>query len=292
MPADTQQAVAGCLFIVATPIGNLDDVSPRAIDVLRKASLVAAEDTRRFAILAQRFGLNVPCVPYHEHNEREQVSSLVAQLREGAQIALVSDAGTPLVSDPGFRLAAQAHVAGIRVVPVPGACAAIAALSASGLPTDRFVFEGFLPARAGAREQRLRELAGEVRTLIFYESSHRIAESVTAMKAVFGAARRVCLARELTKLHEQIVNLPLADLPAWLAADANRERGEFVVLISGAADESSAGTQLPPTALFELLRTELPPSAAARLAAKMTGLPRKQFYALTQENPSSNDTTA
>lgn len=292
MPDTALSALSGRLYVVATPIGNLDDLSTRAIDVLRNATLIAAEDTRRFAILAQRFGITAPCLPYHEHNEREVVAQLVTRLRAGAAVALVSDAGTPLVSDPGYRLAAEAHASGIPVIPVPGACAAVAALSASGLATDRFVFERFLPARAAAREQRLRELAAETRTLIFYESSHRIEESLGAMRAVLGDARRACLARELTKLHEQIVNLPLGELPTWLAADDNRRRGEFVVLVAGAAETTVSGGTLPPQQVFELLRAELPPSAAARLAARLTGLPRKHFYASAHEKSADPEAEA
>lgn len=277
-PEGVSEMNAGCLYVVATPIGNLDDLSPRAIETLRRVECIAAEDTRHFAILAQRFGIAASVVAFHEHNERQLVPKLVASLRGGSNVALVSDAGTPLISDPGYRLVGAALEAGIRVSPLPGPCAAIAALSASGLASDRFVFEGFLPARDAARRARLQELAAEPRTLLFYESSHRIRESVSAMLEVFGAGRRCCLARELTKLHEQIVSATLGELPDWFNADANRVRGEFVMLVTG-SEASACTIALPPNTIFELLRAELPPSTAAKLAAKLTGLPRKHFYA-------------
>lgn len=278
-PRESASAMsAGCLYVVATPIGNLDDLSPRALEILRRVACIAAEDTRHFAVLAQRFGINTACIACHEHNEQQVVPKLLARMQAGERIALVSDAGTPLISDPGYRLVTAAVEAGILVSPLPGPCAAIAALSVSGLPSDRFVFEGFLPARDAARRARLQELAGESRSLLFYESSHRIRESVQTMQEVFGTERRCCLARELTKLHEQIVSTTLGELPGWLDADVNRVRGEFVVLVGGVADVTAAST-LPPRAIFDLLRAELPPSVAAKLAAKLTGLPRKHFYA-------------
>lgn len=267
----------GRLWVVATPIGNLDDLSPRAQETLRRAALIAAEDTRHSAPLLARYGISTRLVALHEHNERDEAERLVARLQAGEDIALISDAGTPLVSDPGFRLVRAARAAGIPVSPVPGACAAIAALSVAGLPSDRFVFEGFLPAKAGARRERLAELAGEARTLVFYESSHRVRESLDDMAAVFGPARPAVLARELTKLFETVLDGTLAELVARVAADPNQERGEFVLLIGGRPEQEDARLA-EGRRVFALLREELPPARAAKLAAAISGAPRKALY--------------
>jgi 16S rRNA (cytidine1402-2'-O)-methyltransferase len=268
----------GCLHVVATPIGNRDDLSSRAVAVLRAASVIAAEDTRHSRPLLLYHGIDTPLLALHEYNEREAVSGLVERMRGGQSVALISDAGTPLVSDPGFRLVRAARAAGIRCVPVPGACAAIAALSVAGLPSDRFVFEGFLPPRPAARRSRLRELAGDPRTLIFYESSHRIAESLADMREVFGGAREAVLARELTKMFETVLGESLEALAARVAADPDQQRGECVVLVSGRGDEVDA--QLAEgRRIFAVLREELPPAKAARLAAALSGAPRKALYA-------------
>jgi len=208
------QHAPGKLWIVATPIGNLDDLSARAQAILRQADLIAAEDTRHSAALLQHYAIATRRVALHEHNEREASADLVQRMRDGAQIALISDAGTPLVSDPGFRLVRAAREAGIVVSPVPGACAAIAALSAAGLPSDRFVFEGFLPAKSAGRRARLQALRGETRTLIFYESSHRIVEALDDLAGVFGADRHAVVARELTKLFETVLDDSLSGLAA------------------------------------------------------------------------------
>lgn len=268
---------AGRLWVVATPIGNLDDLSPRAQETLKRAALIAAEDTRHSAPLLARYGIATRLVALHEHNERDEAERLVARLREGEDIALISDAGTPLVSDPGFRLVRAARAAGIAVSPVPGACAAIAALSVAGLPSDRFVFEGFLPAKAAARRERLAELAAETRTLVFYESSHRVRDCVDDMVTVFGAARPAVLARELTKLFETVIDGDLATLAARIAADPNQERGEFVLLVGGRPDEEDARL-VEGRRVFALLREELPPARAAKLAAAITGAARKALY--------------
>lgn len=271
-------AATGRLWVVATPIGHLDDMSARAVEVLKRVERIAAEDTRHSAPLLARYGIATPTTALHEHNEREEVERLLARLRAGAELALISDAGTPLISDPGFRLVRAARAAGVTVSPVPGPCAAIAALSVAGLPSDRFVFEGFLPARAAARRERLAELAGEARTLVFYESSHRVRECLDDMAAVFGAARPAVLARELTKLFETVLDGTLAQLQARLAADPNQERGEFVLLVGGreaGEDERLAEGRR----VFALLREELPPARAAKLAAAITGAPRKELYA-------------
>ncbi len=277
----TQQA-PGKLWIVATPIGNLDDLSARAQTILRKVDLVAAEDTRHSAALLQHYGIATRRVALHEHNEREVSADLVRQMRDGMQIALVSDAGTPLISDPGFRLVRAAREAGIAVSPVPGACAAIAALSVAGLPSDRFVFEGFLPAKPTARRAHFQALATETRTLIFYESSHRIVEALDDLAAVFGSDRRAVVARELTKLFETVLDDSLAGLVTRVKADANQQRGEFVILVAGAGDDAAAARLAEGRRVFELLRKELPPGRAAKLAAEITGAPRNALYVVEQ----------
>jgi 16S rRNA (cytidine1402-2'-O)-methyltransferase len=268
----------GRLWVVATPIGNLDDLSPRARDTLRRVDLIAAEDTRHSAPLLAQAGSRARTLALHEHNEREQAARVVEHLRGGGEAALISDAGTPLISDPGFRLVRAAREAGYDVSPVPGPCAAIAALSVAGLPSDRFVFEGFLPAKGAARRERLQALAAETRTLIFYESSHRIVESLADAIGAFGGAREAVLARELTKLFETIIAAPLAEIATRVAADANQQRGEFVLLVAGAAGEAADAQLAEGRRVFALLREELPPARAAKLAAAITGAPRKQLY--------------
>jgi 16S rRNA (cytidine1402-2'-O)-methyltransferase len=268
---------AGRLWVVATPIGNLEDLSVRAQETLRRVALIAAEDTRHSAPLLARYGIATRLVALHEHNERDEADRLVARMSAGEDIALICDAGTPLVSDPGFRLVRAARAAGIAVSPVPGACAAIAALSVAGLPSDRFVFEGFLPAKAAARRERLGELAAETRTLVFYESSHRVRESLDDMAAVFGATRPAVLARELTKLFETVIDGDLAGVIARVAADPNQERGEFVLLVGGRPDDEDARLA-EGRRVFALLRGELPPARAAKLAAAITGAARKALY--------------
>jgi len=277
----TQQA-PGKLWIVATPIGNLDDLSARAQSILRQVDLVAAEDTRHSAALLQHYGIATRRVALHEHNEREVSADLVQQMRGGTQIALVSDAGTPLISDPGFRLVRAAREAGIAVSPVPGACAAIAALSVAGLPSDRFVFEGFLPAKPTARRAHLQALVTETRTLIFYESSHRIVEALDDLAAVFGSDRRAVIARELTKLFETVLDDSLSGLVARVKADANQQRGEFVVLVAGAGDDAAAARLAEGRRVFELLRKDLPTGRAAKLSAEITGAPRNALYTVEQ----------
>lgn len=267
----------GCLWVVATPIGHRDDMSTRAIETLRSVALIAAEDTRHSRPLMLHHNIGTPLVALHEHNEREAVASIVRRLEQGESVALISDAGTPLISDPGFRLVRAAREAGIRCVPVPGACAAIAALSVAGLPSDRFVFEGFLPAKSAARRSRLEELAGDTRTLIFYESSHRIAESLADMRDVFGIEREAVLARELTKVFETVIGEPLSQLAKRVVDDPNQQRGECVVLVGGRGDDADAKLA-EGQRVFAILREELPPSKAAKLAAAITGAPRKQLY--------------
>ncbi|MCR6702678.1 MAG: 16S rRNA (cytidine(1402)-2'-O)-methyltransferase [Dokdonella sp.] len=269
----------GQLWVVATPIGHLDDLSLRAVEVLRRVAVIAAEDTRHSAPLLARIGSSAATVALHEHNEREQCERLVERMQAGADVALISDAGTPLISDPGFRLVRAARAAGLVVSPVPGACAAIAALSVAGLPSDRFVFEGFLPPKSSARRERLQALVAEPRTLIFYESSHRIEESIADLAAVFGPAREGVIARELTKRFETILAAPLGRLAERVATDADQRRGEFVVLVAGAQDEQADAVLAEGRRVFALLSSELPPARAAKLAAAITGAPRKSLYA-------------
>jgi len=268
---------SGTLHVVATPIGNLGDLSPRAVEVLRRVAAVCAEDTRHSRQLLAHFGLDAPLLALHEHNEDELAERLVARLLAGDSLALVSDAGTPLVSDPGFRLVRAARAAGIRVSPVPGPCAFVAALSVAGLPSDRFVFDGFLPAKAGARRERLALLAAEPRTLAFHESSHRIEASLADMRDAFGADRPAVLARELTKLFETVLDGTLGELCDRVAGDADQRKGEFVVLVQGAGEDADARIA-EGRRLYAKLGEHLPPSTAAKLAAELSGAPRKALY--------------
>jgi 16S rRNA (cytidine1402-2'-O)-methyltransferase len=267
----------GILRVVATPIGNLGDLSPRAQKVLRDAGVIAAEDTRHSRPLLQHFGIATPLTALHEHNERAAVAAIIAKLQAGEDVALISDAGTPLISDPGFRLVRAAREAGIDVSPVPGACAAIAALSVAGLPSDRFVFEGFLSAKASARRDRLRELASEPRTLIIYESSHRIVECCADLRDAFGGEREARLLRELTKLHETCIGTTLGEIAARVESDAEQRLGECVLVIAGRGKEIDAKLA-EGRRVYVLLRAELPPTQAAKLAAAISGAPRKDLY--------------
>lgn len=270
--------VAGALYVVATPIGNLGDMPPRAVAVLRGVAVIAAEDTRHSAPLLRHFDIATPMSALHEHNERQQTEKLVARLRAGEAIALISDAGTPLLSDPGYHLVRAAHRAGLRVIPLPGACAAIAALSASGLPTDRFSFEGFLSAKAAARRARLSELRADTRTLIFYEAPHRIAAALDDMAEIFGAGREAVLARELTKLYETVHAAPLAELAEWVRADADQQKGEIVVLVRGAEPRPSEALSEEVQRVLRLLLAALPLKQAVALAAEITGEKRNRLY--------------
>lgn len=270
-------SLAATLSIVATPIGNLDDMSPRACEVLAAADVIAAEDTRHSRRLTSHLGINTPLMSLHEHNERARIEQILERLAAGERVALISDAGTPLISDPGYALVAATRAAGYAVVAVPGPCAAIAALSVAGLPTDRFVFEGFLPSKGSARRARLDALAEESRTLVCYESSHRIAATTADLAACFGE-RRVVLARELTKLHEQSVSLAAAELPAWLAADDNRRRGEFVLVVAGAPVVEDKPQEISLDALLAELVPLAGTKKAAAIAARLTGTPRNAAY--------------
>lgn len=270
-------AAAGVLHVVATPIGNLGDLSPRAAQVLGSVAAICAEDTRHTRQLLAQIGVSTPLLALHEHNEEALAPRLVERLRAGESLALVSDAGTPLVSDPGFRLVRAAREAGIRVSPVPGPCALVAALSVAGLPSDRFVFEGFAPAKAAARREWLAALAGEPRTLIFYESAHRVHAMLADAAAAFGGDRRAVVARELTKLFETVLDGTLDALVARVGSDADQRRGEFVVVVEGAGEDGAARLA-EGRRVYALLAAELRPSLAAKLAAEITGAPRKALY--------------
>ena len=269
----------GVLYLVATPIGNLDDLSLRAKAVLESVDRIAVEDTRHSRPLLQRYGVRTPLVALHEHNERQVLEELVDRLSEGEAVALISDAGTPLISDPGFPLVRRCREAGIPVSPVPGPCAAIAALSASGLPTDRFLFEGF-PARTGeARRKQFEALRDETGTLVFYEASHRVAASLSDMAAVFGVDRGAVVARELTKLHETILSGTLGALVSTLEGDPDQRRGEFVIVVGGAP--AGEGTIDPEAErVLRVLVAELPLKQAAALAARITGEKKNRLYGL------------
>lgn len=280
-------SATGSLYVVATPIGNLDDMSVRALKVLREVALIAAEDTRHSARLMQHFGIGTPLAACHEHNERDEGSRFITRLLAGDNVALISDAGTPLISDPGYHLVRQARAAGIPVVPVPGACALIAALSAAGLPSDRFMFEGFLPAKAVGRRAKLELVKEEPRTLIFYEAPHRILECLQDMEQVFGADRPALLARELTKTFETLKGLPLGELRAFVEADSNQQRGECVVLVAGwtpPEDEDVVGAEA--RRILGLLLEEMPLKRAAALAAQITGVRKNLLYQVALDSQS------
>jgi 16S rRNA (cytidine1402-2'-O)-methyltransferase len=266
------------LFVVATPIGNLGDLSPRAREVLGSVKLIAAEDTRHTRQLLQNFGIATPLTSLHEHNEAHKSGELVARLLQGESIAVVSDAGTPLISDPGFDLIAGARRSGIAVVAVPGPCAAIAAISIAGLPAGRFVFEGFLPAKAAARRAHLETLASESRTLIFYEAPHRLAEALDDMVVVLGAQRRATVSRELTKKFETTYGGTLAELRQQAGHDAAMARGEIVIVVAGSASGASNAVSLNAEQVLRALLADLPPSQAAKIAARITGEKRNELY--------------
>lgn len=268
----------GVLYVVATPIGNLEDLSPRAQRVMAEVQLIAAEDTRHTGALLAHFGIRTPLLSLHEHNEAERAPRLLERLQAGDSVALVSDAGTPLISDPGFTLVRAARTAGVTVSPIPGPSALIAALSVSGLPTDRFVFEGFLPARPAARRARLTELATETRTLVFYEAVHRLQESLADMAQTLGAERAAVIARELTKLHETVSSGTLSELATRMAADAEAPKGETAVLVAGASAARSPAISIEPERLLRILLEKLPVKQAANLTARISGGKKNQLY--------------
>lgn len=267
----------GALFVVATPIGNMDDLTLRAIEVLRQVDHVLAEDTRRTQGLMRRHVINTPLSALHDHNERARVESIARRLETGESIALVSDAGTPLISDPGFRLVRELRERSLQVIPIPGACAAIAALSVAGLPTDRFVFEGFLPAKSGARQERINDLVREPRTMVFYESPHRLSALVDDLHASFGPERQAVLGRELTKLHEEVFSGTLGSLREAVERGEVAARGEIVLLLAGApATESPIALQTDE--ILDALLEDLPVKRAAALTARLTGGKRNEIY--------------
>ena len=274
-----EQNNPGLLYVVATPIGNLDDMSARAISVLKSVDRIAAEDTRHSAKLLKHFGISVPCTAYHDHSERQLCVTLIDQIKQGASLALISDAGTPLVNDPGYHLVKLAHEQGITVVPVPGACAVITALSASGLPSDRFTFEGYLPAKSAARCKKLQSLLTESRTMIFYETPHRIVDSLKDVLEVFGEDRKAVVARELTKRYETIKRDSVGKLSDWVTSDNNQQKGEFVLLLEGVQLKAeSREISSEADRVLGLLLDELPASQAAALASKITGVKKNLLY--------------
>jgi len=265
------------LYVVATPIGNLSDLSERAIKVLTDVDLVACEDTRHTQKLLQHLGLRKVMLSVHDHNERDRIQQVIGHLEEGRSMALVSDAGTPLISDPGYPLVNALREAGYQVMPVPGPSALITALSAAGLPTDRFLFEGFLPHKAGGRRERLEPLVNETATLVFYESKHRIIETLSLMAEAFGDNRRACVARELTKTFETFYQGSLADIQDQLKVDDDQTKGEFVVMVEGNPEPATASA-FDTDKLFRLLLAELPPKKAAAIVADLTGENKKVLY--------------
>ncbi len=265
------------LFVVATPIGHLDDMTYRAIDVLKSVALIAAEDTRQSAQLLKHYNITTPLTACHDHNENNKIDYLIEKLQSGENMALISDAGTPLISDPGFKLVRAAQEKGIRVIPVPGACAAIAALSAVGLPSDRFRLEGFLPSKSSQRLAQLEKLKDETQTLIFYEAPHRILDSIKDMAKVFGLERPVGFAREITKTFETIKKMTLGELVTFIEADHHQQKGEIVVVVGGSIQQKDIDQEKLDQLLSRLLQ-DLSVKAASQLAADLTGIKKKVAY--------------
>ncbi|MCK9047806.1 16S rRNA (cytidine(1402)-2'-O)-methyltransferase [Haemophilus influenzae] len=271
--------LTGILYIVATPIGNLQDITQRALETFVQVDLIAAEDTRHSGLLLSHYGIKKPFFALHDHNEQEKAHILVEKLKQGSNIALISDAGTPLISDPGFHLVRQCREAGIQVVPLPGACAAITALCASGIASDRFCFEGFLPAKSKARKDKLENIAEEDRTLIFYESTHRILDTLEDMQSVLGEERYMVLAREMTKTWETITGNTIKNLREWLLEDPNRTKGEMVLIVEG-KPKSDNNDEISPQAVkaLELIAEELPLKKAAAIVAELYGYKKNALY--------------
>lgn len=270
----------GSLYVIATPIGNLADISLRALEVLKNVDIIAAEDTRHSQILLNHYGINRPLISLHQHNEQQRIADLLSKLQAGQQIALVSDAGTPLISDPGSRLVQVLHQEKIPVIPIPGACAAISALSVSGLPADRFVFEGFLPSKDTARRQRLKELAQETRTLVFYEAPHRIEDLLKDLIEIHGGARLATYVREMTKNFETIRHGTLESLYKAVQTDPNQRKGEFVLMVQGASADNKNEDEIELQRVLNILLQELPLKQAVTLAAKLTQVKRNHVYTL------------
>lgn len=273
-----QGNATGILYIVATPIGNLQDMSQRALATFESVDLIAAEDTRHSGILLSHYGIKKPFFALHDHNEQQRASVLVEKLQQGQHIALISDAGTPLISDPGFHLVRYCRQVGIQIVPIPGACAAITALCSSGIASDRFCFEGFLPAKTKGRCDKLTALADEPRTLIFYESTHRILDTLADMKTVLGADRYLVMARELTKTWETIVGASVGELIEWLKQDSNRIKGEIVLIVEGKPAQENAEISPQAVRLLQLLVKELPLKKAAAIVAETFGDKKNALY--------------
>ena len=271
--------LTGILYIVATPIGNLQDITQRALDTFAQVDLIAAEDTRHSGLLLSHYGIKKPFFALHDHNEQEKAHILVDKLKQGSNIALISDAGTPLISDPGFHLVRQCREAGIRVVPLPGACAAITALCASGIASDRFCFEGFLPAKSKARKDKLENIAEEDRTLIFYESTHRILDTLEDMQSVLGDDRYIVLAREITKTWETITGNTIKNLREWLLEDPNRTKGEMVLIVEG-KPKFDNNEEISPQVVkaLGLIAEELPLKKAAAIVAELYGYKKNALY--------------
>lgn len=267
------------LYIVATPIGNLNDITLRAIETLKKVDMIAAEDTRHSGLLLQHIGVKAKLFALHDHNEQEKSHRLIEKLKNGASIALISDAGTPLINDPGYHLVKACRDNNITVVPIPGACAAIAALSVAGMPSDKFTYEGFLPAKRKARQDQLSQLVSETRTMIFYESKHRLLDTLSDMQLIFGDNKQILLAKELTKTWETIVSYPVPQLIEWLNEDINRQKGEFVLIVEG---YKKTEIDIDATVLLTLtlLQKELPLKKAAAITAEIYGLKKNQLYQL------------
>lgn len=268
----------GALYVVATPLGNLGDMSQRAIEVLQNVDLIAAEDTRHSKALLSRFQISTRCLAVHEHNERKVSPALLEQLLQGKRIALISDAGTPLLSDPGYFLVHEAILKGIKVIPVPGPSAVIAALSVAGLPTDRFHYEGFLPAKTHARVQKLYKLANDTATLVFYEAPHRILDTLTDMRTVFGEDRQAVLAREISKTFETFLRGTLEDVISQVTADSNQQKGEMVILLHGAEATDSNELNEEAIRILEILLKEHPVKQAAALTSEITGIKKNRLY--------------
>lgn len=271
-------SIVGILYIVATPIGNLQDITFRAIDILKKADCIVAEDTRHCKVLLTHYGVQTPAISLHEHNEKAQIQAMLKRLLAGSSLALISDAGTPLISDPGYRLVQEARAAGITVVPIPGPCAAIAALSAGGLATDRFVFEGFLSQKTVARQKQLEALCRERRTLVFYEAPHRILDVLQDLVTQFGPERKAVIAREMTKMFETIRGGSLEELRVWVENDPNQQRGEIVLLVEGATEQEESTAELSATRVLAILLKDLPVNQAVKLACELTGEKRNKLY--------------
>lgn len=280
------------LFVVATPIGHLDDISLRAIHVLKSVSLIAAEDTRQSAALLKHYQIDTPLTACHDHNEEHKIKSILEKLQQGNDVALISDAGTPLISDPGFRLVRAAQQANIRVTPIPGACAAIAALSAVGLPSDRFTFVGFLSAKRQQRQNQLKQLQEQNHTMIFYEAPHRIVDCLADMCELFGNQRQIGFAREITKTFETIVQKPAIELYEWVKNDPNQQKGEIVLIVEGKADIETAQELAQADHILQRLLTEVSVKTASELTAELTGLKKKALYQRALQLQQQNETNS